>query len=221
MNRLWLLAVLAACEDVPQPFDLDHARVMAVRIEPPAIAAGATARIDVLVTDSSAEPREAGPDAIAVDAHGLALARDAGGWTVTAPDEAGLVQLRAALAVPAAAPLVVPIELVVDTPDGPLVAQKTIELGAAAENPAPPAITLDGALADPLAIPLDRRSFLGVDPEDPALAYRWFSSVGDLVGYTRAEARIEPDTAAAGLIIVVVRDQAGGTAWTIVPATAF
>jgi hypothetical protein len=53
-------------------------------------------------------------------------------------------------------------------------------------------------------------------PVDAAFSYRWFSSVGELIGYTRPEARLEPDQERTGVVGVVVRDQAGGTAWTII-----
>jgi hypothetical protein len=208
--RASIIVLLAACADVPQPFDLDHARVMAVRVEPPAIVAGETARVDVLVTDSSAQPRETQAFEILVTPE-LApyVQRGDAGWQITAPDELVLAE-----------PIVVAFDLVVDTADGPLRANKTIELGRTAQNPIAPAITLDG-VAGELAIPIATRSFLGVEPMDPALSYRWFSSVGDLVGYTRAEARIEPEAVTEGTIAVVVRDDAGGTAWTIVPATTY
>jgi hypothetical protein len=212
---LLLVAVLAGCEDVPQPFELDHARVMAVRVEPPAVAAGQRARIDVLVTDGADGPRVAAADGFAVTAPGLAVARLADGWYVTAPTEAELSAARAALGLPAEADVIAGLELAVESAEGTLHAQKTLAFGRPAQNPAPPAILQDGA-AGPIAMTVGRDVVLSPMPVDAAFSYRWFSSVGELIGYTRPEARLEPDQKRAGVVGVVVRDQAGGTAWTII-----
>lgn len=218
MSRgLLLIALLAGCDDVPQPFELDHARVMAVRVEPPAVAAGERARIDVLVTDEADGPRVAAAERFAVNAPGLAVARAADGWYVTAPGEPELAAARAALALPADADVVAVLQLAVDSAAGTLEAQKTIAFGAPAQNPIAPAILQDG-VAGPIATTVDREVTLTPTPVDDGLSYRWFSSVGDLVGYTRAEVRLTPEAAGAGVVGVVVRDQAGGTAWTMATA---
>lgn len=195
---------IAACADVPEPFELDHARVMAVRIDPPALAPGERATIVALATDAAQGPRELDPREVAIDpavppalAAQLALARDDNGrWTITAPGAA-------------LGDLVIALDLEVETADGVLPAQKTLALGAHADNPAAPAIALDGPLVP------DRDVALTPTPIDPALAYRWFSSVGDLVGYTRATATLAPRAHGRGALAVVVRDEAGGTAWTL------
>lgn len=192
--RACLFLVVAACADVPQPFDLDHARIMAVRIDPPAIADGERARIDVLVTDSAATPRIADPLDVTIDAPGLTIERDELGWFVIAPPIEGIV----------------PLALAVITTDGPLAGQKTIAFGERANNPAPPSFSIPELVAG-------RETTLAVEAPDPELSYRWFSSVGDLKGYTRSQASIDP-IAASGFLVVVVRDQAGGVAWTIAPA---
>ncbi len=223
MNRAWLLLGLVGCADVAQPFDLDHARVMAVRIDPPAIAAGETAIIDALFTDSTITPRVAAPMALDValppEAAAFAdhLVRTADGWQLTAPDAATLATARAQAGLAAEAPLIVPLALTIATADGPLAAIKTVALGASAANPSAPAILLDGA-AGPLTLHPATEARLAVAAPDDDHDYRWFSSVGDLVGYTRADARIAPLEVGAGWIVVVARDQAGGVAWTVAPA---
>ncbi len=211
--------LLVGCDDVPQPFDLDHARVMAVRIDPPALAPEDRARIDVLVTDSSAQPRIADPATVTVEAViGVTVGRDDDGWFATAPTAAQLTALRVALGVADGADVVVPLALTIATVDGVLPAQKTLALGTRADNPAAPAITLDGAVGALVMTP-GRDAALAVAPSVAALSYRWFSSVGDLTGYTRAEARLDPVRGAEGHVVVVVRDQVGGTAWTIATAS--
>lgn len=190
-----LLALLAACEDVPQPFDLDHARVMAVRIEPPAIAPGETATVEVLVTDSAATPRVAAATDVSMQANVLTQRTDAG-WQVHAGSEPGLVLL----------------DIEVATADGPLVTQKALTIGERRANPPAPVLVVP-ALVDGAKVTL------GVEAPDPALVYRWFSSVGDLTGYTTPAPRLEP-TAGEGTLVVVVRDTLGGTAWTIAAVQA-
>jgi hypothetical protein len=194
----YLLVFLLGCADVAEPFELDHPRVMAVRLTPPGLASGETARIDVLVTDDEAGPRVAAPDDVEVTTvFGVPIARDDEGWLVTADDREGIVSLD--------------IRARVGGED--LHAQKTVALGAHADNPAAPAIV--GALTE---LAPDRDVVLAPELIDPMLSYRWFSSIGDLSGYTRPEVTLEPIAGARGTIGLVVRDQAGGTAWVLAPA---
>jgi hypothetical protein len=203
MRALLFAALLAACTDVPQPFELDHARVMAVRVDPPSLAPGERTRIDVLVTDNSG-PRVAPPTAFMVEAPpGLEPRQTPEGWFLDAPTTATSI--------------VVPLSLSIDTAEGTLTAQKTVAFGAHADNPAAPEILLDGE-ARPLDVAPGAERLLSVNEPIDGLSYRWFSSVGDLVGYTTTEARLEPIDGLNGYIVLVVRDQAGGTAWTLSPA---
>lgn len=223
---------LAACADVAQPFDLDHARVIAVRVDPPAIPAGGVAQVDVLYTDSSAQPRLATDAEVSVSlpagfgaAAGL-VTLSAHHWQLTAPDEAALATIRAATGLAPGAEVIVPLELVVTTLDGPLHATKTLALGTTAHNPAPPSIVLDGSAGSggaPFALTLGTEAKFAVAAPDPGHDYRWFSSVGDLIGFTRPEVTVDPAAAAtgdtgAGVVVVVERDQAGGTSWALAPA---
>jgi hypothetical protein len=182
MRALPIIVLLAACEDVPQPYDLDHARVMAVRVDPPAAAPGERATVEVLVTDSTAAPY---------------VATDVSMRDVVAGPEPGVVLL----------------DIHVGTADGPLVVQKAFTIGTRRENPAAPVIVT------PLEFVDGEKVTIELAAPDPALVYRWFSSVGDLTGFTTPAARIDPK-AGEGFIVVVVRDLAGGTAWTVTPATS-
>jgi hypothetical protein len=202
VNKLSLCVVLVGCTDVPLPYELDHARVMAVQVDPPTIGPGDRARIHVLVTDGTSGPRVADPATVGMTAPGIAVERDEMGWSVTAPD----VSVDA----------IVPLAIDVETDGGTLTAQKTVALGTSAPNPSAPPILLDGE-ARALAIPPRRESTLSVAAEE-GLSYRWFSSVGELTGYTKAEVRLDPDEGARGFIVLVVRDQMGGTAWAIANA---
>lgn len=222
-----LLAVLmlaSACADVPQPFELDHARVLAVRIDPPALPPGGTARIDVLITDSSSSPRVATPDLLSVrlpaeigGAGDQLIARTETGWQVTAPDAATIAAIRARSTIAPEAPLVIALEIDVDTLDARLHATKTLAIGEPATNPAAPTILLDGS-AGALTAHRGTTMRLAVAAPDPEHDYRWFSSIGDLTGFTRPEADLDPSDVAGGVLVVVERDQVGGTAWAIAAA---
>jgi hypothetical protein len=204
VKKMLICALLVGCDDVPQPFDLDHARVMAVQIDPPSIAAGERASIHVLVTDATSGPRVADPTALDMTAPGgIVVERGDTGWSVLAPD----VAIEA----------IIPLAITVETDEGTLSAQKTLALGTRAENPSVPEILLDGD-ARALEVPPDRESILSVAEPQEGLSYRWFSSVGDLTGYTRSEVRLEPIDDARGFVVLVARDQMGGTSWTIATA---
>lgn len=206
MSRALLLLVAAGCTDVPMPFELEHTRVMAVRLDPPAVAAGERSTVEVLVTDATDGARVASAAQVTVTSPApLAIEQTGDGWVVTAPPQLPDGEL------------VVPLEITIDTDDGPLSAQKTLALGTTARNPEAPAILQDGVPA-PTVMPPDTDVVLTVDGASAELSYRWFSSVGDLTGYTRMSATLEPAPGARGQLGVVVRDQAGGTAWTLVDA---
>ena len=194
----YLLLVLVGCADVAQPYELDHPRVMAVRIDPPAIASGDTARIELLVTDLDG-PRVAPPSEVEIAVpFGASVGRDDEGWFVTA----GAVDTLVAL------------DITVQLVGQPATVQKTFAIGERAENPPRPKII--GQLVE---IPAGRDAAFTPEVVDEALSYRWFSSIGDLEGFTRAEVTLDPIAGAAGEIALVVRDQAGGTAWEIAAAT--
>ena len=90
-------------------------------------------------------------------------------------------------------------------------------LGAHADNPPVPVILVDGA-APAGAMHAGTEAQLAVAAPLEAHSYRWFSPVGDVTGVTRAEATLDaeaPPLDLPGQVAVVVRDQAGGTAWAL------
>ena len=215
------------CTDVPQPFDLDHARVMAVRIDPPSLPPDQVATIDVLVTDAAAQPYQAPvasvrvtlPAALVAAGLGDTLQQTATGWQLTSPDAATMASIRMALNKTSEEPLVVPLDIEVTTADGTLIAQKTVAFGPLALNPAVPTITQNDVVTALTMEPGVEATLSVQNPVDDH-SYRWFSSVGDLKGFTRAQVRVDPIAGPAGLIVVVVRDQAGGTSWAMSPVAA-
>ena len=203
-----LAVVLGACESVPEPYELDHTRVMAIRAEPPAITSGERARIDVLVTDDTTGPRVADADDVTIASTAEApVSREEDGWYVACLDSN---------------PRVATVSVAIVSGDEALIATKTIAFGSHADNPAAPAILHDGQTGT-LAIEARADVMLATDPapavDDDTLSYRWFSSVGEIVGYTRPEAKLKPSRNSSGQIWLVVRDQAGGVAWTAEPAS--
>lgn len=221
----WLsLAALAACaDDVAQPYELDHARVLAIRTDPAQLGPGDRGALEVLATDAAATPRLATPAELEVtlapeldrpELRAL-LTASPQGWAVQAPDAASLAQARVALALPADAPLPLPLRVRVHLPDRVLEAHKVVLIGAHLPNPPPPQILL----SEPTARSGDdtERS-LTISAMPPGASARWFAWPGELAAYTQPEATwtLSPqERSAGGLVAVVVRSLDGGVAWRI------
>ena len=121
MTRSALLVVgalaLIGCNDLSQRWELDHARVLAVRMSAPGLAPGATATVDALVVDDAGVPAVVTPRLVALatpgDAAVLTVAPADGGWTVTAGDAAAIAAARAAAGLTADQPLAITVGAVV------------------------------------------------------------------------------------------------------------
>lgn len=256
MNRLLIssltfscLAVVAAAaslcggcaDDVAEPYQLTHPRVLAIRTEPAAIPAEGEARLEVLFTDGVSPPRLAAPGELevrlspAVPAElASLLSREADGWRVRAPDEATLDLARAqlGLASEAAVPLPLELDLELSSESASLMAQKVVPLGTFVGNPEAPQIIIgDQPAAAETAVPIGSEISLraslegaeagGEDTGGPAgplddVTYRWFSSAGELRRYTQPLALLETSAAEAGALatlVVVARTPAGGVSW--------
>lgn len=222
------LALAACADDVAEPYQLDHARVLAVRTTLAQLGPGQRGALEVLFTDSTAQPRLATdaevtatlpPELDRPELAGL-LARRDGQWQVQAPDAAALAAARAALAVPVGAPLQIPLDVRVASADGTLLTQKLVSLGVAVENPPPPEVRIAGAAVEgPAQVPAGAPVALAVSGVEPDAAVRWFSSVGELRRYTQVEAELEAselELADGGTLAVVVRSSTGGVAWRLV-----
>lgn len=133
-------ALTAGCGDeIAEPYELGHPRLLAIRTEPavipPSRGAGAggdgvsEGKLDALFTDGETPPRLAEADELTVELaeellsglgelaraqlRGL-IERRADGWHVRAPDEAALQAARVALGVPEGAPVALPLEVTVE-----------------------------------------------------------------------------------------------------------
>ena len=215
---LVVVVAVAACDATGSPSELDRARILAVRVDPPHLAAGEVGRVDVLVGGDDGRVAVVAPEEVsAVTAPVEMIARDATGWQVRAPGDAEIAAMRAALALPADALVPVSISIAVAVEGEPLTAQKSVHLGAAGGNPTVGTITFGGvpAPADRIVIPAGDVALLA-DPivGEGELTYAWYSSVGDLERYARQDATLTALAGYQGQIAFVVRDETGGVVWT-------
>ncbi|MCE9577869.1 MAG: hypothetical protein K8W52_32340 [Deltaproteobacteria bacterium] len=219
--RAWLVALIAVAsvalvtgcaDEVDPPWQLDHDRIIAVRATPPAIGAGETTTLDVLVGHVGEPTTVEMPEAAAiVSPPELAGPLVDGEFTAPTIEELAARGLRADAEVP----------VVIATRVGPWVATKTVRIGAAAQNPTI-AIAIDGAAVEgaiEVAAGVDVALTIDVDA---GASVTWLTSCGTLHDFDLAHARlrVEPDDPQAGELAIVVRDAHGGTAWQRWPIVA-
>lgn len=213
------LALVGCIDDLDQPWELTHDRVLAIRATPPAIQPGQRAQLDALLLRDGATAAVASPDTAAVISP-LSLAdlltREDGVWTITAPDAARLAAARAELGLAADAP--VPLDVTTSFSGGALPARKTIWLGAAAENP-----VLDASVGSPLTedspsltLPRDQDIELSIAATYPD-SVTWLTSCGTLHDFDlpRATLTIAADDKcpAPSALVVLLRTTNGGVTW--------
>lgn len=209
-----LLLVLAACADeTTPPWQLDQDRILGVRATPPGIAPGETARLVALLAHADGPVTEEQPlgasAAFAPADLYTAVHYNIDHWEVNAPDESKLAEARAELGLPADAPI--PLEITLELP-GPLYATKTVYLGTSRVNPEPPSVHPDTS-----SIRIDHDLQLtSVSTGD----VRWFTSCGELIDHDQAIATLRVEDPCDGELVVVVRDDAGGVTWRILPLHA-
>jgi hypothetical protein len=231
VKRLAILAllVLAGCEDTVPVWQLDNDRIIAVRATPPHIPAGASATFDALVTKmgegpsvelpSAALAAPTRPDLPVSPALMAAVTYDGGQWTVTAPSEEILAQLRTELGLMATDPVPILVGLQFDFAPGPLYATKTVMLGDTGDNPVLGDVTVGGAPAmDGMTIPTDTDVALHATAGETD-EVDWLTSVGELSDEDDADAilnhdtTVDPPSLTSGHIAVVKRDEGIGVTW--------
>jgi hypothetical protein len=191
---------LVACAEAGEA-RLDHAQILAVRAEPPHVAPGQQARIDVLAGDDSGAVFEADPETLV--AGELVVEHTAGGWFVTAGAVPGLANLAVTLTI-----------------DGlEWRADKALIVGAPGANPRVAAMQVDGSSAATLVAPTGSKpAVTAIGEGGGLLTYAWYSSVGDLQFYRQPTAILDAAEPAEGQLLLVVRDGAGGVGWQVLPA---
>ncbi|HTL35456.1 MAG TPA: hypothetical protein VL326_20150 [Kofleriaceae bacterium] len=230
MKRVVFIALaLAACNnDVDQPWELDHDRIIAVRAEPPGIVAGEQAKLDMLVGFKGAPLAEKPPDfAQVVSPMSLAdLVHDdgMGGWVVDAPSDDRLAAARAELKLGAADPVELRVGVAAAWPTPVMSpmgngfgAVKTVLLGVSAANPSLDDMTVNGV--DPgttdLVVPAMGKTPLFVQADDNINIVNWLTSAGTMHDFDLHSAYLtfEPEDMTEGQLAVVLRDPLGGVVW--------
>jgi hypothetical protein len=229
----WLAAIAAAATgcmgDIDPPWQLSHDRIVAVRADPPGIAAGGTSRIDALLAHKGAMTRVATPALAAVTSPASlsdVLEFQGGSWVVTAPAEDRMAAARSELQLAAGAP--VPLQIGVSYAGQTLVATKTITLGQPAANPTLDGLMIDGKPIDAAAPSADLTVGklvnvpLSVSASDADFDVIWLTSCGTMHDFDLPAAYLRVETAdpQAGELGIVLRDAQGGVAWKIWPIKA-
>lgn len=214
MRRASILAALAACvPDSTPEWQLDHDRIVAVRAEPPAIPPGGVATLEILHAHAGGPTTvEKAEQMSAVDSSlFLAVHYNIDHWEIDGPDETQLAAARSELGLAADAPVPLDVELTVS---GPLYATKRVLLGIAADNPALPAVSIDGtAPATTIDVGRDRNAALLIE----ATTAHWFTSCGELRGDREPSATLVTSAACDGELAVVVHEGEAGVAWAVWP----
>ena len=224
MRALLAVLLLAGCFDEIDPkWTLDHDHVIAARATPPRVRAGESTNMDALVAHAGRAPTVENPMTAELDNPPQEMARSLSQTTD------GIWHLAAPASLPDdAAPIAVDVVLTFPNHSqdraslDPFKVKKTVWVGEPSENPAAPAITVDGAaISDEVVVPIDRDVYLET-PAPDGLRVSWLTNVGTLFqdDEPRAYVHVAPDDAKEGQLVVVIRDNAGGVAWRVLPMTA-
>lgn len=213
---LWFTG--ACSSNIDEPWELDHDRIIAVRAIPPRIAAGQTAKLDVLVGFKGAAVSVQDPETTAVVSP-VRLANAVNGAVVTAPNDAALATARQELGLPIGAP----VPLVIGISARGFSATKTVWLGEAGDNP--PLLDLRiGGVPPPssIVVPRDDDVALSVTADDVVDTVNWLTSCGTMHDFDLSSAylRVEPDDSQQGELAIVLRDAKGGVSWQVWPIRA-
>lgn len=223
----WLaLLCLAACTGGVDPeYELDHDRVIAVKMEPPRIQPGETTTITALIGHKGSPPDEEAPVTAVVDSPtgvDSALTQTSTGWTVTAPPDADLVAARNELGLAATDPVPVRVKMTFLTHDP--VAYKIVWLSDSAANPVIDPVTIDGkdALATPELIVAKEVRIPALVDFDDTYNINWLTSCGTMHDFDLASPylQVDPEDSQSGTLAIVVRDIRGGVAWHLWPISA-
>jgi hypothetical protein len=221
-KALLLLLFVGACTDeVDEPWQLDHDRIIAVRATPPHIPAGATSQLDMLVGHKGAPTSTQAPDATQVVSP-MSLSDVLSGSTVTAPSEDRLAAARTELGLDPGAPVPLVVGVAVASPQ--LAATKTVYLGDSADNPPLDNLMIMDAAAGSgaIVVPPLTDVHLSVDADDAVDIVNWLTSCGTMHDFDlhKAYLRVEKDDPTSGELSVILRDDKGGVAWQVWPISA-
>ncbi|HEU0036029.1 MAG TPA: hypothetical protein VFQ53_35700 [Kofleriaceae bacterium] len=201
------VAVFAvACDSEPDAARLDHAQILAVRLEPAHVAPGGRARVTLLAGDDAGAVFEADPDSLSAlgNAGPMLVEHATDGWYVTAGAQPDIATIG--------------VTLTIDGTEWR--AEKAFVVSEQAENPHVATMQVDGAPSTEVVAAVGAKPELtAVGEGQEPLAYAWYSSIGDLQYYRQQTAILDAAEPADGTVVVVVRDSVGGVDWQIVPAS--
>jgi hypothetical protein len=196
MRRAFAFVLTAACT-ADDPTRLDHPELLAVRADPPALAPGSRARIDVLASDRAGHVFVTDPDSVTGP---IPIEHAADGWYVTAPAD-----------VP---PPSATLDLALAVDGETRLATKDVRFGPPAVNPALCPMTIDGTASVAVTAAFGAKPTLSVVCGAPGDArYDWFTSIGTLERPLEPTVVLHADERGDGTIVVIERDDAGGVAW--------
>jgi hypothetical protein len=219
---LLVLAAAAGCNDLATPAELARPQILAVRADPPAIPAGSSSELSILIAGPEgtiddatlswtvAEPTPELPAIGAIEIDG-----DERVWYV-APSEVGSPSVAT-----------VEVSAQVDS-ESALVALKGIGVGVnnATENPNVDDLVIDGqSFADGDAVTVQRDQVVSLDavvspPPTNNAIISWYATLGEIELYRRAPTElIAPAETGEGWLYIVYRDARGGVAWRHVALT--
>jgi hypothetical protein len=219
VKRIALAVLLASCADDTTPeWQLDHERVVAVRVSPPHIVFGEIAQIGALVAHEGRATEEVSPVGASAPfaPAGLftAVHFNLDHWELDGAPPEQLAQARAELGLADDDP--VPVAVTLQFP-GRLYAEKIVWLGDSRANPDVATVLVDGAeLADDLRLAGEAQAALVIEVNDGDRV-RWLTSCGALDEHDSPRATLRVDARCDGELVVVVRDMFGGTAWRVWP----
>ena len=233
MKRAVLVLGLVACNaDVDEPWQLAHDRIIAVRAEPPRIAAGEQSKIDLLVGFAEQPAAERAPDfANVISPMSLAdlMGPSGGEWVVTAPSEERLAAVRTELGLMPGAPVPLQVGVAATWPN-PVMSPneagfgglKTVWLGETQANPTLAGLTINGIdvpEGEEIVVAKDTKIPLYVEADDEVQIVNWLTSCGEMHDYDLHSAylTVGPEDPQEGELAVVVRDPSGGVAWRVWP----
>ncbi len=222
------VAVLGGCIDEIDPrWTLDHDHVIAARATPPRVRDGESTTLDALVA-------RAGQSPVVIDPMGAELMNEApngltrtltqtidGRWNL---DITQLNRLGSSEPVPVDVMLTFQNQSPRRTSLEPFKVKKTVWVGEPAQNPIAPPILVGGveiAADGEIVVPLDRDIYIEV-ADASGLRVNWLTNVGTLFqdDNPRAYVHVTSDDARSGELVVVVRDDAGGVDWRVLPLRA-
>ena len=224
MTRLLLAVFLVGCAgDLDPQWQLDHDRIVALRAEPPGIAAGEQSVISGLISLKDVGTMEAAPEAaIVASPQSMAgvVTFDSGRWVVTAPTEDRIAAARNELGLAPDAP--VPVIIGVSYAQQTLLATKTVTLGMALQNPQLGDVLIGGAPAPAadVVVPATGDVMLSTAIDNDTQDINWLTSVGEMHDFDLSDARLtlaDDDDRSTGSLAVVVRDEVGGATWRVWP----